>query len=42
MSINGRTIQCEGYVDKNGNSLDDESTIKRLTSGSHIDIDDGI
>ena len=29
------TIQCEGYIDKNGNPLDDETSIKHLTSGEN-------
>ena len=28
------TIECEGYVDKNGNPLDDEDSIKHLTNGN--------
>ena len=34
------TIQCDGYVDKNGQPLSDETTIKHLTSGEHVVIDD--
>ena len=33
------TIQCEGYFDKNNNPLNDEESIKYLTSSEHIDID---
>ena len=36
------TIQCEDYFDKNDKPLDDEESIKHLTSGEHIDIDDDI
>ena len=37
------TIQCEGYFDKNGYPLDDETTTKHLTSGEHpVNIDDDI
>ena len=27
------TIQCEGYIDKDGKPLNDETSIKHLTSG---------
>ncbi|KAK8893673.1 hypothetical protein M9Y10_022100 [Tritrichomonas musculus] len=32
------TIECEGYADKNGKPLDDETTIKHLTDGEQVDI----
>ena len=35
------TIQCEGYFDKNGHPLEDETTIKHLTNGEPpVNIDD--
>lgn len=27
------TIECEGYIDKNGRYIDDESSLKHLTNG---------
>ena len=37
------TIQCEGYIDNDGKPLDDETSIKHLTSGEHkLCVDDVI
>ena len=32
------TIQCEGYFDKNGKPLKDETTIENITDGEQVDI----
>ncbi len=29
------TIECEGYIDRKGNPLDDETMIKHPTIGEH-------